>query len=182
MLATLSAVAAEAAEKNEVVNPVLPTSNELVYGAIFFFLLLVFMWAVCLPPIRKAMRQRDEQVQADKEAGERALAEAEQIRRDYDATLAEARHEATRIIEEARQAADARRSEIIGAVETEVAAARQAAMAEIDAQRTAALGELTGEVAGIATTAASQVFQRPLDPAAQRAVVDAYVNQAISAR
>jgi len=181
MLATLSAVAAEAAEK-EVVNPVLPTSNELVYGAIFFFLLLIFMWAVCLPPIRKAMRQRDEQVQADKEAGERALAEAEQIRRDYDATLAEARHEASRIIEEARQAADVRRTEIIGAVETEVAAARQAAMAEIDAQRAAALGELTGEVAGIATQAASQVVQRELDPAAQRSVVDAYVNQAISAR
>jgi F-type H+-transporting ATPase subunit b len=181
MLATLTALAAEAAEK-KTVNPVLPTSNELVYGAIFFFLLLVFMWAVCLPPIRKAMRQRDEQIQADQEAGERALAEAEQVRRDYDATLAEARAEAHRIVEEAREAADARRAEILGAVETEIADARQAAMAEIEAQRAAALAELTGEVAGIATQAASQVVQRQLDPGAQRSVVDAYVNQAISSR
>jgi F-type H+-transporting ATPase subunit b len=181
MLATLTALAAEAAEKTTV-NPVLPTSNEIVYGLIFFVLLLVFMWAVCLPPIKKAMRQRDEQVQADREAGERALAEAEQIRRDYEATLAEARATAARIVEEAREAADARRSEIIGVVEAEVAEARRAAMAEIEAQRATALGQLTGEVAGIATQAASQVVQRPLDAAAHHALVDDYVNQAISAR
>ena len=114
MLATLSALLAEAAEKKETVNPVLPTTNEIVYGAIFFVLLLVFMWAVCLPPIKKAMRQRDEQVQADLEAAERANAEAEQVRRDYDATLAEARAEAARIVEEARHAADVRRGELIG--------------------------------------------------------------------
>ena len=182
MLATLSALVAEAAEKKEVVNPVLPTSNELVYGSIFFLLLLIFMWAVCLPPIKKAMRQRDEQVQADLEAAERARAEAEQVRRDYDATLAEARAEAARIVEEARQAADARRSELIGAVETEVATARQAALAEIEAQRAAALGDVTADVAGIATQAASQVVQRELDAASQRGVVDEYVNQAIAAR
>jgi F0F1-type ATP synthase membrane subunit b/b' len=55
-------------------------------------------------------------------------------------------------------------------------------MAEIEAQRAAALGQLTGDVAGIATEAASQVVQRPLDAGAQRAVVDEYVNQAITAR
>jgi len=182
MLATLSALLAEAAEKKETVNPVLPTTNEIVYGAIFFVLLLVFMWAVCLPPIKKAMRQRDEQVQADLEAAERANAEAEQVRRDYDATLAEARAEAARIVEEARHAADVRRGELIGAVETEVAAKRQAALAELEAQRAAALGDLRDEVAGIAAQAASQVVQQPLDAAAQRSVVDEYVNQAIAAR
>ena len=182
MLATLSVLAQEAEEAHETVNPVLPEMSELLWGLIFFLLLLVFMWVVCLPPIKKAMRQRDEQVQADREAAERARTEAEQVRRDYDATLTEARAEATRIVEEARQAADARRAEVIGAIDTEVAAARQAAMAEIEIQRSAALASLTGEVAGIATTAASKVVQRPLDAGAQRAVVDEYVNQSIGNR
>lgn len=182
MLATLSALVAEAAEKKETVNPVLPTTNEIVYGVIFFLLLLIFMWAVCLPPIKKAMRQRDEQVQADLEAAERARAEAEQVRRDYDATLAEARAEAARIVEEARQAADARRAELIAAVEAEIAAARQEALGVLDSQRSAALDALREEVAGIATRAASQVVQQQLDAAAQRAIVDEYVNQAIAAR
>jgi F-type H+-transporting ATPase subunit b len=180
MLATLSALAAEVAKKPD--DPVLPVSNEIVYGAIFFFLLLIFMWAVCLPPIKKAMRQRDEQVRADEESAERAKTEAEQIRRDYDATLAEARAEGARIVEEARQAADARRTELLAAAEAEVATARHAANAEIETARAAALGELKGDVASIATQAASAVVQRQLSESEQAGIVDEFVNQAITGR
>lgn len=181
MLATLSQlatmVAEEGGESEEVINPVLPDGAELFWGTVFFLLLLVVMWQVCLPPIRKAMRQRDEQVRDDLEAAERARTEAEQVRRDYDATLVEARAEAARIVEEARAAADARRAEVIAAAEAEVARARQEAMADIEAQRAEALRALTGEVAGIATAAAAKVVQRDLDPAAQRTIVDRYVAQ-----
>ncbi|HVQ21992.1 MAG TPA: F0F1 ATP synthase subunit B [Candidatus Saccharimonadia bacterium] len=180
MLATLSVLAAEEAEKT--INPVLPVSHELFWGAIAFFGLLIVMWAVCLPPIKKAMRQRDEGIQADREAAEKARVEAEQVRRDYEATLTEARVEANRIVGEAREAADERRTEILTAVENELTATRQAAMAEIDQQRSAALSELTGEVAGIATSAASKVVQRELDAAAQRPIVDSFVAQSIGNR
>ncbi len=180
MLATLSILAAEEAEKT--INPVLPVSHELFWGAIAFFGLLIVMWAVCLPPIKKAMRQRDEKIQADLEAAEKARVEAEQVRRDYDATLTEARVEATRIVEEARQSADVRRAEILGVVETELSASRQAAMADIEQQRGAALSELTGEVAGIATSAASKVVQRELDASVVRPIVDDYVAQSIGNR
>ena len=61
MLALLTALVAEGAEKEETINPVLPVSHELFWGAVAFFGLLIVMWAVCLPPIKKAMRQRDEQ-------------------------------------------------------------------------------------------------------------------------
>jgi len=189
MLATLIAFAQDVEQEleadlsdGEVVNPVLPDTSELLWAAVFFFLLLIFMWKVCLPPIKKAMRQRDDQVQADREAAERARTDAEQVKRDYDATLAEARADATRIIDEARTAADARRSEIVGAVETELAEARTVAMAEIDAQRAAALSSLRGDVGGIATDAASAVVQRDLDQAAQSAVVDTYLSDAIESR
>jgi F-type H+-transporting ATPase subunit b len=182
MMALLTALVAEGAETEETINPVLPVSHELFWGAIAFFGLLIFMWAVCLPPIKKAMRQRDEQVQSDLEAAEKARVEAEQVRRDYEATLTEARVEANRIVEEARHSADARRAEILGAVETELNASRQAAMAEIEAQRSAALSELTGEVAGIATSAASKVVQRELDANSVRPIVDSYVSQSIGNR
>ena len=44
-------------------NPVIPTTPEMVWGAISFFVLLIMMWAVCLPPIKKVMRQREEQLE-----------------------------------------------------------------------------------------------------------------------
>lgn len=179
MWAILASAAAEAGtEAGEVINPVIPEKPELIWGAISFFLLLVLMWAVCLPPIKKAMRQRDEQILGDEEAAERARVEGEQVRRDYEATLAEARREASRIIDEARQAAEARRAEIVGAVEAEVAAQRQEALAEIEAGRQQALGQLRSVVGEIAVNAASKVVQKPLDLAANQATVDAHVNQA----
>jgi F-type H+-transporting ATPase subunit b len=167
-----------AAEQKETINPVLPDTPELIWGAIAFFLLLVLMWAVLLPPIKKGMRQRDEQIKSDQESAERATIEAEQVRRDYDATLAEAHRDAARIMEEAREAGEARRAEIIGAVEAELGELRQAALAEIETGRQEALVQLRSVVGDLAVSAASKVVQKPLDLGANQATVDAHVNQA----
>ena len=125
-----------------------------------------------------AMRKREEQLRGDEEAAERAAVEAEQVRRDYDATLAEARAEAARIIDEARQAAEAQRADIIRAAEDEVSAQRQEALAGLDAERSAALDSLRTQVAAIAVEAAGKVVQQPLDVGANQATVDAHVSSA----
>ncbi|NLA35193.1 MAG: F0F1 ATP synthase subunit B [Actinobacteria bacterium] len=174
----LSILSGSAEGAEEVANPVLPTVPEMIWGAIFFFSLLILMKFVLLPPLKAAMRKREERIRADEEAAERAVVESEQIRRDYDATLSEARAEAARIIDEARQAAEAQRSQIIRVAEDEVATARQSALAELDAERNAALGSLRTQVAAIAVEAAGKVIQKPLDVAANQAVVDAHVSNA----
>ena len=161
MLALLSLIASEGGEAKEVVNPVIPDTPELVWGAIAFFLLLILMYAVCLPPIRQAMRRREDQMRNDAESAERARVEAEQVRRDYDATLAEAR-----------------RAEIIRAAKDDAAAERQAALADLDAARTTALDGLRPQVGSIAVAAAGKVVQRDLDVAANQSVVDEHVRSA----
>lgn len=179
MLAAVLSILNEGAEEaKEVVNPVIPEIPELIWGAIAFFLLLILMNAVLLPPIKQAMRKREDQLRGDDEAAERAAVESEQVRRDYDATLAEARAEAARIVDEARVSADAERAEIIRAADDEVAALRQTALAELEAERSAALGSMRGDVATIAVAAASKVVQQNLDVSANQAVVDAFVSSA----
>ncbi len=121
------------------------------------------------------MRKRAEQLRTDEEAAEHAVVDAEQIRRDYDATLAEARVEANRIVDEAREQAEARRTGIVQAATDEVAALRQAAMAELDTERTNALASLRTQVAGIAVAAAGKVVQKDLDVTANQPVVDAAI-------
>lgn len=183
MLAQLSVLAAEVAETAEVVNPVVPDEvGEIFWGAVGFFSLWILMRYVCLPPLMKVREQRAQQVLADQEAAAAAETQAEQVRRDYDATLAEARAEANRIVEEARVAAEARRAEAVRAVETEIADQRQAAMAELDAARADALGQVRGEVAQLAVSAASKVVQSDLDVASHQATVDAYVNESGTSR
>lgn len=179
MLALLSAVAAEAAEEATTVNPVVPDDlGEIFWGAIGFFGLWILMRYVLLPPLMKVREERVRKVLADQEATSSAETQAEQVRRDYDATLAQARGEANRILEEARAAAEAHRSEVVGRAEAEVAEQRAAAMAELDSARAAAVSQLRGEVAELAVSAASRVVQRDLDVASNQATVDEYVNQA----
>ena len=176
MLAQLTVLAAEGAET---INPVVPDEvGEIVWGAVFFFALWIFMRYVCLPPLLRVRAQREQQVQADREAAATAESQAEQVRRDYDATIAEARAEGSRIIEAARTEAETARSAKVGAVESEVGDQRRSEMAELDTARASALGELKGDVADLAVSAASKVVQSDLDAATHRPTVDEYVNQA----
>lgn len=176
MLAQLSVLAAET---ESVVNPVVPDEiGEIVWGAIGFFSLWILMRYVCLPPLLRVRAQREQQAIADREAAAAAESAAEQVRRDYDATIAEARTEASRIVEEARAAAEAERGAKVAEVDSELARERQAAMAELDTERAAALGQLTGDVAELAVSAAAKVVQAPLEVSDHRATVDEYVNRA----
>jgi F-type H+-transporting ATPase subunit b len=175
-LATLATLAAEAAEKTETINPVVPDeAGEIFWGAISFFALWALMRYALLPPLLRVREQRRAQEIADLEAAAAAEEQAEQVRRDYEATLAEARSEANRILEEARAAAEGERGRKIAAVETELATERQAAMAELESARADAIGSLRGDVADLAVAAASKVVQSDLDPAAHRSTVDAFV-------
>jgi F-type H+-transporting ATPase subunit b len=179
MLALVSALAAEAAETAETINPVVPDElGEIFWGAVGFFGLWILLRYVCLPPLMKIREERLQKVQADNEAAAAAETAAEQVRRDYDATLAEARAEANRVVEAAREASEAQRAEAVRIAEAEVAEQRQAAMAELDAARAAALGQIRDDVAQLAVSAASKVVQTDLDVAANRGTVDDYVNQA----
>jgi F-type H+-transporting ATPase subunit b len=180
MLAHLSVLASET---REAINPVVPDDvGEIFWGAVAFFSLWILMRYVCLPPLMKVREQRAQQVLADQEAAAAAETQAEQVRRDYEATIAEARAEANRIVEQARLAAEQRRAEAVRVVETELADQRQAAMAELDAARADALGQLRGEVAQLAVAAASKVVQTDLDVTANQATIDEYVNQSGTSR
>ncbi|MEZ5322237.1 MAG: F0F1 ATP synthase subunit B [Microthrixaceae bacterium] len=176
MLALLSILAEGGEKAKETVNPVIPDNAEMVWGAIAFFALLLLMRYVLLPPIQAGIKRREETIRGDEEAAERASVEATQVRRDYDATIAEARAEANRIVEKARREAEESRSAKVREAEDEVAAARQRALADLGAGRSSALASLKGDVGGIAVTAAGKVLGRPLDVGANRSTVDAHVD------
>lgn len=179
MLAQMSVLAAEVVEAKKSINPVVPDElGEIFWGAVGFFTLWILLRYVCLPPLMKVREQRAKQVLSDEEAAAAAETQAEQVRRDYDATLAEARAEANRIVESARAGAEERRSEVLRVADAEVAEQRQATMAELDEAWGTALGQLKGQVAELAVSAASKVVQADLDVSGNQGAVDEYLNDA----
>ncbi|MGH9113106.1 MAG: F0F1 ATP synthase subunit B [Acidimicrobiales bacterium] len=161
----------------EAPNLILPALDELVWGAISFTVLFLLLRRFAYPQIKQMMDNRSERIRADLDSAETAKADADEVLADYRAQLNDAKAEAGRIIEEARQAADRLKRDQEARLQTELADLRTRAVADIDAAKAQAVADLRGEVAQLAIGAAETVVQRSLDTATQTQLVEDYIDQ-----
>jgi F-type H+-transporting ATPase subunit b len=166
----------------EAPNPLLPEPNEIIWGAIGFLVVFFFLAKFGLPQIKKAMNDRTEKIRNDIASAESQREEADQVLAEYRAQLNDARSEAGRIIEEARQAADQIKRDQEQRLQAELAELRQRAVADIDTAKAQAVTELRGEVADLAIGAAETIVQRNLDQATQTQLVEDYINRVAAQR
>jgi len=94
---------------------------------------------------------------------------------EYRAQLADAKAEAGRIIEEARQAAEGVKRDQEARLQTELAAMRERAAADVESAKTQAIADLRGEVASLAIGAAEVVVGKNLDRDTQTQLVEQYI-------
>lgn len=163
-------------------NPLVPEINELIWGGIGFLVVFFFLWRMGLPAIKKGMNARTERIRSDLDAAEAQRTEADAILADYRAQLADAKNESARIIEEARQSADALKKDQEARLQTELADLRSKAAADIDAAKVQAIADLRGEVATLAIGAAEVVVGHNLDQPTQVQLIEDYINQVANQR
>jgi F-type H+-transporting ATPase subunit b len=159
----------------EAPNPILPETNEIIWGSIAFLIILAGLWRFGMPAVRSAMEQRTERIRNSLDEAEQAKTDAESARADYQRQLSEAKGEAARIIEEARQQADAVRRDLTQRAEQEAQELRQRNAEQLEAERARVLGELRGQVAVLAVDAAERVVRANLDSEANRRLVEDYI-------
>lgn len=158
-------------------SPILPATNELIWGGITFTVLLLAMAKFGLPAVRNMMDERTQRIRGDLDAAETAKTEAVGIREEYSRQLADAKAESGRIIEEARQAADAVRRDLIARAETEAAELRQRNAEQLDAERARIMAELRGQVATLAIELAEKVVESNLDRDTNTRLIESYIQQ-----
>lgn len=161
----------------EAPNVLLPEVNEIIWGGIGFFVVLFFMFKFGFPAAKRAMAERTDKIQRDLDAAEQAKADALAVKADYESKVSDAKGEAARIIEEARQSADQLKADQQARLNEELATNRAQAQADIDAAKAQAMAELRGEVATIAIGAAETVVGQNLDRNAQIQLVEDYINR-----
>lgn len=171
-LAVEEGEAVEGEEDEEDINPVLPEIHEILWPAIFFVLLWVLMKYVLLPPIHRITEARRAKEAGDRDAADAARTELGRLETEYREAMARARASADEMVAAARDEAEAYRREQIHAAEAEITARRLALDEEIQRARAAALESLRPQVTTMAVGAASRILDRPLDEAAQVAIVD----------
>src|SRR3954451_1906780 len=165
------------------VTQVVPlASNFLVPNGTFFVELLAFaiiLWLLAkffIPPINRAMTERQDAIRKEFSDLEAAKADAKAAEEEVRAQIADARHEAARIREEAREQGAAIVSEMREQAQAEATRIVEHAHAQIDADRQQAVTSLRAEVGSLATQLASRIVGEALDDQARQSrVIDRFL-------
>lgn len=155
----------------------LPATAELIWGTIAFAILFAVLSGRVFPAMNKTLDERRAAIQGRIEEAETQLAEAEKTRREYEASLSEARNEASQIVEDAKAQGERLKADIVAKAEEEAAAIRQRAAAEAEAEKARALAELRGQVATLSTDIASKIVGAEVDQSRHDQLVDSFISQ-----
>jgi F-type H+-transporting ATPase subunit b len=145
---------------------------ELIAFAIMFFLIARYI----VPPINRAMTARQDAIRQQFSDLDQAKADAKSAEEEFRAQIADARHEAAKIREEAREQGAAIIAELREQAQTEAARIVEHAHAQIEADRQQAVTSLRAEVGTLATDLAGRIVGESLeDQARQSRIVDRFL-------
>jgi F-type H+-transporting ATPase subunit b len=156
-------------------NFLLPNAT-FIAELVAFLIILGILGRYVLPPIQKAIRQRQEMIKQQVEDAEQAKEKLAEAQKAYQNALNEARTEAAQIRENAR--AEAQRT--VEELRAQALEEQQRIIARGDeqlaSQRTAIVRELRAEIGTLAVELAEKIVdQRLADEASVSATVDAFL-------
>lgn len=157
-------------------DPLVPDVTELIIGAVSFLIVFGLLARVLMPRLTKTLAERTDAIEGGLERAKQTQAEAQRELDQYRAQLAEARHEAARLREQAKEQGAQIIAEMRQQAQDEARRLTEAAHAQIEADRQRALNSLRADVGSLAVELASRIVGEALqDEARQRRTVDRFL-------
>ncbi|HYO39660.1 MAG TPA: F0F1 ATP synthase subunit B [Nocardioidaceae bacterium] len=167
-------LAAEAEEHG--LNPLLPHLAEIILSLVVFGLLFLALRKWVVPNFEKTFAARTTAIEGGLQAAETKQAEADARLAELEKQLGDARHEAARIREEAREQGAVIIAEMREQAQVESARIVEHAHNQIEAERQQAVTSLRAEVGSLATSLAGRIVGESLDDEARQSrVVDRFL-------
>jgi F-type H+-transporting ATPase subunit b len=164
--------------QNGTENPLVPNLTELITGLIAFAIVFGILAKLLLPRIQKTLEERTDAIEGGLNRAQEAQAEANRVLEQYRAQLADARREASRIREEAKEQGAQIIAEMREQGQAEYARLTAAAQAQTESDRQQALTSLRAEIGSLSVELAGKVVGESLeDEARQRRTVDRFLDQ-----
>jgi F-type H+-transporting ATPase subunit b len=154
----------------------------LILQILAFIILFLTLNAWVYRPMLNMMETRKQKIAQGLEDARVAAEARADAQKDADKIRAEAQVEASRIVAESTERATAAANDVKVAVEAEITAAREAAVAEAELERNRILGDLRSQVASLAIAAANKLVGEALDEKKQRALLDEFFSGVKSGR
>lgn len=156
-------------------SPVFPAIAEILWGSVAFAIVAGGLMKFGFPAVKKGMTARENRIREDLASAESAKQEANLKAQEYDAKLADARSEATRIVDEAKSQAGDVKADLVAKAETDAQSIRDKANADAASIKSRALSDIQEQVAGLSIDLAEIVVKKSLDKKAQMELVNSYI-------
>lgn len=156
----------------------LPASYDLLWSAVVLAVIAFAFYKLVLPPMTKVLDERTEAIEGGMAKAAQAKQAAERAYDEQQALLAEARSEAARVRDAAREEGKVIVAEHRTKASEEAGRIAETAQRQIDAERQAAAVSLRADVGALATELASKIVGESLeDTAVQSRVVDRFLDE-----
>lgn len=149
----------------------------LIAQIINFLILLFILKKVAYDRLFQMMADRKNRIASSIEAADKERTAAEELRREYQEQLAQARVQAQAIVEKATKLAEETKEEIMREARAEHARLLKDAQEEIARERDRAVAELRTEVVSLSIAAAGKVIGQNLDAAANTKIVADFIDK-----
>jgi F-type H+-transporting ATPase subunit b len=157
-------------------NPLLPHTGEIILGIVVFLILVLLVRKFVVPNFEKAYADRTEAIEGGIARAEKAQAEADAALAQYRSQLADARHESSRIREEAKEQGATILAEMRQQAQTEAQRIVTTAHSQIEAERKQVVLQLRSEIGSLATSLAERIVGESLqDEVRQRRTVERFL-------
>lgn len=158
-------------------GPLLPEHpSEFIVGIVLFLIILAVVTKKVVPTFEATYAARADAIRGGIERADKAQAEAQAALEQYRSQLSEAKDEASRIREDAKNTAAQVQADMRVAAAAESARIVQAGHTQVDAERAAARESLRRDVGGLATTLAEKIVGEALaDDARTQRTIDRFI-------
>jgi len=160
--------------QTELIQLNLPTA---IWTIIIFVILLIVLYPTAWKSVLAGLKAREERIRKDIADAEAARARAEETLAKYNAQLAAAEERVREMIAKATADGERMAATIRQNATAEGEAIRQRTATELEAAKKQAISEIHAVAAELATIVAAKIIRKNLNPADQRELVQASLNE-----
>ena len=146
--------------------------HDTLWTALAIFILFFALSYLLFNPVRKVLEERRKKIEKDRMDAANSLAEANAMKLEYDARMADVKKTSAEILDEARARALKSENEIINEAKEEAVRIRRRALADVELEKQHARDEVKNEMVSLASAIAGKVVSANIDTEIQDELID----------
>lgn len=153
---------------------IVPDTGLMFWTIVTFLSLVAVLKFAAWGPLLKAVDEREARLRADREAAEKARADAERIQKELEAQLSGVQAKSKELIAAATRDGEALRARLKAEAEADAQSIKDKTAADLAAEKNRLVGELRQEVSKLSVLAAEKLMRKSVDDGVQKTVLEGF--------